>query len=231
MTIRELLRHHGYDPDTITVNGKPVDDIEAPAGPRNPWVSAFPGGALSPQHAVAELLAAIGANHDEHTEDTPRRAAAMWAELLAGEGTDPREHLRVEFPADSRDPGLVVQHGIELVSVCAHHLLPFVGRATVAYRPSPAKQGKVVGLSKLARVVQGYSRRLQIQERIGAQVVNALMEELQPSGAACIITATHDCMRLRGIKDGSSRTTTRALAGLLLPDELSLIQESHLSER
>lgn len=178
--------------------------------------------------AVTELLEALGAEWDEHTRDTPRRAARMWHELLAGMNEDPRDHLRTTFPVDTRDPGLVVQSGIELVSVCAHHLLPFTGTATVAYRPSPAKDSRVVGLSKLARLVQGYGRRLQIQERIGAQVVGALVEVLQPSGAMCLITATHDCMRLRGVRDGSSKTTTMAIAGLLLPEELSLIQQTHL---
>lgn len=180
------------------------------------------------ESVITDLLVALGVEQDEHTDRTPARAAAMWAELLAGEREDPRLHLRVTFPADTRDPGLIVQHGIELVSVCAHHLLPFTGHATVAYRPSPAKEGRVVGLSKLARVVQGYARRLQIQERIGVQVVNALEEELQPSGALCLITATHDCMRLRGVRDGSSQTTTMARAGLLLPEELSLIQDAHM---
>lgn len=178
--------------------------------------------------AVENLLHSLGVETDEHTSGTPRRAAAMWHELLAGEREDPRVHLRTTFPVDTRDPGLVVQSGIELTSVCAHHLLPFTGTATVAYRPSPAKEGRVVGLSKLARLVNGYARRLQIQERIGAQVVAALEEELQPSGALCLITATHDCMRLRGVRSNGSKTTTMARAGLLLPEELSLIKDAHL---
>jgi GTP cyclohydrolase I len=104
-------------------------------------------------------------------------------------------------------------------------MLPFTGTATVAYRPSPGQQ--IVGLSKLSRVVQGYAARFQVQERICAQVVGAITDKLNPSGAMCLITATHDCMRLRGVRDPSSATTTQARDGLLLPEEISLIHQQH----
>jgi GTP cyclohydrolase I len=176
--------------------------------------------------AVYQLLDALGINPEDadHTADTPRRAARMWRELTKGYRENPADHLAKTFPA-TRNPGLVIQSGILLQSVCAHHLLPFTGRATVAYRPSPGQQ--VVGLSKLSRLVQGYSARLQIQERIGAQVVTAIMDVLNPSGTMCLITAAHDCMRLRGVRDASSVTTTAAREGLLLPEEISLIQQTH----
>src|SRR5690606_15215668 len=127
---------------------------------------------------------------------TPRRVAAMWAEVLAGYSQDPAEHLTVTFPAPP-DPGLVVVAGIRVQSTCAHHLLPISGTATVAYRPGLGR--RVVGLSKLARLVEGYSRRLQVQERLGHQVVDAIDRRLAPDGAACVITAEHGCMTLRGV--------------------------------
>ena len=109
--------------------------------------------------------------------------------------------------------------------MCAHHLLPFSGVATVAYRPSPGQ--RVVGLSKLARVVSGYARRLQVQEQIGYQTTDAITERLRPSGSMVIITAAHDCMRLRGVREGSALTTTYAHSGLLLDHERAAITEAH----
>lgn len=103
------------------------------------------------------------------------------------------------------------------------------GRATVAYRPTPGD--RIVGLSKLARVVHGYARRLQVQERIGHQVLAAIMSELQPSGAAVIITAAHDCMRLRGVNDAQSSTTTTAQGGLLTENEWSTLRAAHWESR
>lgn len=177
--------------------------------------------------AVRALLDALHPDRDDHTVATPVRAAKMWRELLGGYTEDPRAHLTATFSAP-RDAGLVIQSGIEMVSVCAHHMLPFVGKATVAYRPSPGQQ--VVGLSKLTRVLQGYARRLQIQERIGTEVVEAIYDVLTPAGVICMITASHGCMRLRGVRDGSSKTTTVAKTGLLLPEEVSLVHSSHLRE-
>lgn len=174
--------------------------------------------------AVKDLLQAFGVPDDDHTDNTHNRSAKAWAEVLAGYQEDPSEHLDVTFSAP-RDPGLVIVAGITLQSMCAHHLLPFSGVATVAYRPSPRQ--RIVGLSKLARVVTGYARRLQVQERIGYDTVNAIMEKLEPSGAQVIITARHDCMRLRGAREPSALTTTYAAAGLLLPHEQAAIQSGH----
>lgn len=186
---------------------------------------AIRGGGDAVAEAIDALLCALGTDIDDHTAGTPERAAKMWRELLRGQHEDPRVHLQSTFSAPT-DAGLVIQSGIEVVSVCAHHMLPFVGRGTVAYRPSPGQ--KVVGLSKLTRVLQGYAARLQIQERIGCQVCEAISEVILPSGVMCIITATHDCMRLRGVRDGSSETTTVAKVGLLLPEEVQLIHSAHL---
>lgn len=175
--------------------------------------------------AVRGLLDAVSPERDDHTVETPWRAAKMWQELLRGEALDPKRHLAKTFSAPT-DAGLVVQSGIEMTSVCAHHLLPFTGKATVAYRPSPGQS--VVGLSKLTRVLQEYAARLQIQERICSQVVQAIHEVLLPAGAMCVITANHDCMRLRGVRDHGSSTTTVAKTGHLTADEISLIHADHL---
>jgi GTP cyclohydrolase I len=159
--------------------------------------------------AVDDLLAALEVD-DPHTADTPQRVARYWTEVLDGYQRDPADHLTRTFPAPD-DPGLVVVAGIDVRSVCAHHLLPIVGHATVAYRPHPGQQ--VVGLSKLARLVTGYARRLQVQERLGHQVVDAIRARLAPVGAACVITAEHGCMTQRGVMQPGTVTTTRALAG------------------
>lgn len=157
--------------------------------------------------AVRDMLAALGVDEGDHTRDTPQRVAKAWRHMLAGYHEDPRVHLHKTFSAPAR-PGLVVVSGVEVSSTCAHHLLPITGHATVAYRPRP--DHPVVGLSKLTRVLEGYARRLQVQEQIGAQVVAAISEVLDPEGAACIITAKHGCMTLRGVECPDSVTTTVA---------------------
>lgn len=176
--------------------------------------------------AVKDLLGAFGVNaaDSDHLLDTPERSAKAWAEVLSGYFEDPADHLNTTFSAP-RDPGLVIVAGVRLQSMCAHHLLPFSGVATVAYRPSPGQ--RVVGLSKLARVVTGYSRRLQVQEQIGYQTVAAIADRLQPSGAMAIITAAHDCMRLRGVREDAALTTTYAHEGLLLDHEWAAVREAH----
>lgn len=160
--------------------------------------------------AVTDLLTALDVDQDEHTRDTPRRVAAAWAEALAGYIDDPARHLAVRFTAPS-DPGLVVVAGIRIISTCAHHLLPITGHATVAYRPQVGDP--IVGLSKLARVVEGYARRLQVQERLTAQVAATVADHLAPVGAGCVITAYHGCMTLRGVGQPESVTTTHSWAG------------------
>ncbi|QWY84447.1 GTP cyclohydrolase I [Mycobacterium phage Knocker] len=176
--------------------------------------------------AVANLLAAFGVEIDDHTADTPMRSAKAWAEVLSGYLEDPSLHLTKTFSAP-HDPGLVMVSGIRLQSMCAHHLLPFSGVATVAYRPSPGQP--IVGISKLARVVTGYARRLQVQETIGWQTVDAIMRVLNPSAAMCIITAAHDCMRLRGIGEPDAVTTTYATDGLVLDHEHAMLREHHMA--
>jgi GTP cyclohydrolase I len=161
-------------------------------------------------NAVEAFLEALGVDEGDHTADTPARVAKAWKHMLGGYAEDPAIHLRKTFSAPG-NPGLVVVAGIRLTSTCAHHLLPITGTATVAYRPRPGQE--VVGLSKLSRLVEGYARRLQVQERIGNQVVSAIQEALNPMGAACFITAGHGCMTLRGVQQQNTETLTVASSG------------------
>lgn len=174
--------------------------------------------------AVKHLLAALGVDEGDHTDNTPARVAKAWRDMLWGYRDNPADHLTTTFSAPA-NPGLVIVEGITLTSVCAHHMLPFTGWATVAYRPSPGQ--RIVGLSKLARVVAGYAARLQVQERIGAQTVEAINDRLRPSGVMCLITATHDCMRLRGVREPAAATTTQAREGLLIDHEVAIIHARH----
>lgn len=165
-------------------------------------------------NAIEDLLIALGVNEGERTQDTARRVTQVWTEALAGYGEDPRDHLRCQFTAPDT-PGLIMVAGIRLVSTCAFHLLPIVGTVSVGYRPHPGDP--VVGLSKLMRVVNGYAHRLQMQERLGYQVASAIQDVLRPLGAACLITATHSCMTLRGVNDPASVITTQSLTGAWVP--------------
>jgi GTP cyclohydrolase I len=174
--------------------------------------------------AVADLLAAFGLATDPHTADTPARVARAWETMLAGYTEDPGTHLERTFPAP-HDAGPVVVSGIQLVSTCAHHLLPFTGWATVAYQPAPG--APIVGLSKLARVVHGYAARLQVQERIGTQVADAVMGRLNPLWAAVYLTATHQCMSVRGVREPAAVTTTRTLRGIIADSDLELVASAH----
>jgi GTP cyclohydrolase I len=159
--------------------------------------------------AVREILIAVGEDPDrEGLKDTPSRVARAYVELMAGLSEDPRRHLKTVFREKYDE--VVLLRDIEFHSLCEHHLLPFTGRAHVAYLPD----GKVVGLSKLARLVEGYARRPQVQERLTTQIADALMEELAPIGAACVIEAVHTCMTIRGAKKHGSTMVTSALRGI-----------------
>src|SRR3954465_6558123 len=161
------------------------------------------------ERAVREILLAIGEDPDrEGLLRTPNRVARAYGELISGLSEDPRVHLRTVF--NERYDEVVLLRDIEFHSMCEHHLLPFVGKAHVAYLPD----GKVVGLSKLARLVEGFARRPQVQERLTTQIADALMEELNPVGAACVIEAVHTCMTIRGVKKAGSVMVTSALRGI-----------------
>src|SRR3954449_12135298 len=161
------------------------------------------------ERAVREILLAVGEDPDrEGLLKTPNRVARAYGELMAGLQHDPKIHLKTVF--HERYDEVVLLRDIEFHSLCEHHLLPFTGKAHVAYLPD----GKVVGLSKLARLVEGYARRPQVQERLTTQIADALMEELSPVGAACVIEATHTCMTIRGAKKHGSTMVTSALRGI-----------------
>lgn len=161
------------------------------------------------EKAVREILLAVGEDPNrEGLLKTPNRVARCYAELMAGLQDNPRRYLKTVF--HERYDEVVMLRDIEFHSLCEHHLLPFTGRAHVAYLPD----GKVVGLSKLARLVEGFARRPQVQERLTTQIADALMEELNPIGAACVIQATHTCMTIRGAKKHGSVMVTSALRGI-----------------
>jgi GTP cyclohydrolase I len=161
------------------------------------------------ERAVREMLAAMGEDPDRPgLEETPRRVARMYEELLAGACADPSEVVR-PLGGDRHDE-IVLLRDIPLYSLCEHHLLPFVGKAHVAYVP----KGKMLGLSKIARLVDCFARRLQVQERLSTQIADALMKALQPKGVLVVIEAEHLCMTMRGAKKPGSITTTSVVRGL-----------------
>ena len=163
------------------------------------------------EKAVRDLLAAIGEDPDrDGLVDTPARLGRSFAELLEGYNTDPREHLHRVFPVEHND--LVLVKDIPFHSMCEHHLLPFVGKAHVGYIP---KGQRVTGLSKLARLVDGYSHRLQVQERLTQQIADAVWEVLSPQGVIVVLQAEHMCMTIRGAQKPQARTTTSAVRGVM----------------
>lgn len=160
------------------------------------------------QAAVREILLAVGEDPErEGLLRTPERVAAAYVELFAGLQDDPRRHLRVTFDEQHRE--MVVLRDIPFASLCEHHLLPFTGHVHIGYVP----QGRVVGLSKLARLVEGYARRPQVQERLTSAIANVLMEELEPDGCGVVIEATHTCMTMRGIQKPGATMVTSAVRG------------------
>ena len=169
------------------------------------------------QLAVREILEAIGEDPDrDGLLDTPARVARMYAEVCAGLHVDPSRHLRTTFEADHDE--MVMVRDIPLYSLCEHHLLPFIGRAHVAYIPN--REGRITGLSKLARLVDGYAKRPQVQERLTSQVADAIQKTLEPQGVLVVIEAEHLCMSMRGIRKAGSTTVTSAVHGTFR-DEVS----------
>jgi len=159
--------------------------------------------------AVREMLAAMGEDPERPgLLETPRRVAKMYRELLAGMDTEPGEILK-SLDGDEHDE-MVLVRDIPLYSLCEHHMVPFIGKAHVAYVPN----GKMVGLSKIARVVECYARRLQIQERLTTQIADALMDYLSPKGVLVVVEAEHLCITMRGVKKPGAMTTTSVVRGL-----------------
>ncbi|HJC22460.1 MAG TPA: GTP cyclohydrolase I FolE [Candidatus Eisenbergiella merdavium] len=165
------------------------------------------------EEGVRLLLEGIGEDTErEGLLETPQRIARMYEELFSGMEQDAAEPLSRQF--EVTDAGIVLEKDITFYSVCEHHMLPFFGKAHVAYLPD----GRVAGLSKLARTVEVYARRLQVQERLTGQVADALMEHLRPKGVMVLLEAEHMCMTMRGIKKPGSRTVTVAMRGTFETD-------------
>ncbi len=163
------------------------------------------------ERAIRDILEAIGEDPDrEGLKETPARIARMYEEIFAGISEDPKEHLKVYFQEEQHEE-LVLVKDIPFYSTCEHHLVPFFGKAHVAYLP---KGGRLTGLSKLARTVEAVAKRPQLQERITTSVADSLMEELQPFGVVVVVEAEHMCMTMRGVKKSGSKTVTSAVRGI-----------------
>ena len=168
------------------------------------------------EKAVTEILSAVGEDTErEGLKGTPGRVARMYAELLAGMHEDPKQHLRSVFTENYDE--IVLLRDIPFYSICEHHLMPFIGSAHVAYLPS----GSVLGVSKLARIVDCFARRLQTQERLTYQIADFIMNSLKPQGVAVVLEASHSCMTIRGIKKPGSIMVTSALRGIFKRDPKS----------
>ena len=165
--------------------------------------------------AVKEIILAVGEDTErEGLKKTPERVARMYAELLGGMHEDPKKHLSIF--SENYDE-IVLLRDVPFYSICEHHLMPFIGSANVAYLPS----GTVLGVSKLARVVDCFARRLQTQERLTYQIADFIMNSLKPQGVAVVLEASHSCMTIRGIKKPGSVMVTSALRGIFKRDPRS----------
>jgi GTP cyclohydrolase IA len=164
--------------------------------------------------SVIQLLKAVGEDPNrEGLADTPRRIAELYEEILQGHFQDPRDVLQVGFEENHQE--MVIVRDIAFYSLCEHHLLPFHGTFHIGYIP----RGRVVGISKLARLVDGFARRLQLQERLTSQIADTLMEELQPAGVAVMGSAEHLCMTMRGVKKPGTKVVTSANRGVFRDSE------------
>ncbi len=160
---------------------------------------------------MREILEAIGEDADrDGLQRTPERVAGMYEEIFSGLADDPSRHLTITFEAEHDE--MVMVRDIPLFSVCEHHLVPFAGRAHVAY--IPGEDGRITGLSKIARLVEGFARRPQVQERLTTQIADALVKVLAPTGVLVMIEAEHLCMSMRGVKKPGALTVTSAVRGL-----------------
>jgi GTP cyclohydrolase I len=167
------------------------------------------------EKAIREMLLALGEDPDrDGLQKTPARVARAYAELFAGLRVDPSKVLATTFEANHEE--MVLVRDIEMMSLCEHHLLPFKGVAHVGY--IPGSHGRITGLSKLARLVEVYARRPQVQERLTSQIANTLMEQLDPRGAIVVLECEHMCMEMRGIRKAGARTITSAVRGAFKTD-------------
>jgi GTP cyclohydrolase I len=178
--------------------------------------------------AVREILEAIGEDPDrDGLHDTPSRVARMYAEVCSGLHENPAEHLSTTFEAGHDE--MVMVRDIPLYSLCEHHLIPFLGKAHVAYIPNDT--GRVTGLSKLARLVDGYAKRPQVQERLTRQVAEAIEAELNPQGVLVVIEAEHLCMSMRGVRKAGASTVTSSVTGIFRDNVATRAEAMRFLER
>jgi GTP cyclohydrolase I len=191
----------GAETELAVSEPKPVTRLPLPAAVDKPRI----------ERAVREILEAIGEDPErEGLIDTPARVARMYEEIFEGMRIDPSEYLQTQFETDHDE--MVMVRDIPMFSACEHHLLPWIGKAHVAYIPS--EDGRVTGLSKLARLVDAYAKRPQVQERLTSQIADELDRSLQPKGVMVVIEAEHLCMTMRGIRKPGASTVTSAVRGL-----------------
>ena len=210
----------------------PFDEPELVRAPRP--VPVVDGSALPPvdlpriEAAVREILVAIGEDPDrDGLVNTPARVARMYAEVFAGLREAPDAHLKVVFEAEHDE--MVMVRDIALTSMCEHHLVPFIGKAHVAYIPN--EDGRVTGLSKLARLVDSYAKRPQVQERLTAQIADEIERTLQPRGVLVVVEAEHLCMSMRGVRKPGSSTVTSAVRGLFRDSTATRFEAMRYIER
>ncbi|HWD51069.1 MAG TPA: GTP cyclohydrolase I FolE [Acidimicrobiales bacterium] len=167
------------------------------------------------ERAIYEILSAMGEDPDrDGLLATPARVAAMYKELFSGMDEDPTKHLKVSFAAEHDE--MVMVRDIPFASLCEHHMVPFMGRAHVAY--IPGEDGRITGLSKFARLVDGYARRLQVQERMTTEIADSIETALEPRGVLVVVEAEHLCMSMRGVKKPGTLTITSAVRGQFRTD-------------
>jgi GTP cyclohydrolase IA len=177
------------------------------------------------ERAIREVLLAVGEDPDrDGLRDTPARVARALTEQFAGLSLEPADVLTTVFDADHEE--MVLVRDIEMYSTCEHHLVPFFGRAHVGYIPN--EKGQITGLSKLARLVDLYARRPQVQERMTSQIADAMMETLEPRGVIVIIEAEHLCMSMRGVRKPGAKTVTSAVRGSFLNSETTRLEAMSL---
>lgn len=199
------------------------------------WTAPLVNGHQAPQvdqpriaAAVREILAAIGEDLDrDGLSETPNRVARMYAEVCAGLHEDPITYLKTTFEVGHDE--MVMVRDIPLYSLCEHHLVPFLGTAHVAYIPSEG--GRVTGLSKLARLVDGYAKRLQVQERLTNQIAQAIEGSLQPRGVLVVIEAEHLCMSMRGVRKPGTTTVTSSVTGIFRDNVATRAEAMRLLDR
>ena len=180
------------------------------------------------EHGVRLILEGIGEDPDrEGLLETPRRVASMYEEICSGLAADPSRHFCVTFNEDHQE--MVLVRDIALYSMCEHHLVPFFGTAHIAY--IPGKHGRICGLSKLARVVDDFARRPQVQERLTSQIAEAIVEHIDPIGVLVVIEAEHLCMSMRGVRKPGSLTVTSAVRGIFKSDPRTRAEAMSLISR